>query len=678
VSRQPQRDTDARSPRSEAELRDAIRPRIAPFGAWRSSLPIELLVQGRVGLSEPRFAADGATLAWLESRAEEGGRTVLVRWSEVDGLSDISPAGMNVRDRVHEYGGGAALVAGDLVVVSDFATGRLHRVRPDRSAEPITPDGPFRYADLVLDGGRARLLAVREDHSGPGEARNEIVALWLDGSLAVDVLATGRDFYAAPRPSPDGSSLAFLAWDHPNLPWDGTELFVARIRANGTLDEPRRVAGSSSDWIAQPRWSPDGMLHFVAEPNGWMNLHRLRDGRVEAVPGGELEVEFAYPDWQFGMRNSAFAPDGSVLAIGRSRGTDRLYRFAPDGAMATLDLPFTELSGLDIAGNHVVILAAGPRSFYAVVRLDLETERWEELRRSVPAEVDPAAVSVPEPIEFPTAGHRTAYGLFYPPVNPAFEGPSGERPPLIVTSHGGPTSQAFGALNVVVQLFTSRGFAVLDVDYGGSTGYGREYRHRLEGQWGVCDVDDCVAGARWLVERGRVDGSRLAVRGGSASGYTTLCALAFRDEFSAGVSYFGIGDLLAFARETHKFESRYLDRLVGPLPAAEALYRERSPIRHADRIACPVLVLQGLDDRIVPPAEAERIVDALWERRIPHAYVEFEGEDHGFRKADSIIRSFEAELSFLAQVFGFGPADQIEPLAVEGIDAWRARRVATA
>ena len=649
-----------------------------PHGAWRSRLPIELLVQGRVGLSETRFDADGRALAWLESRAEEVGRSVLVRWSEEDGLRDVSPADMNVRDRVHEYGGAAALVHGDLVVVSDFATGRLHRVSPDRSSEPITPDGPYRYADLTLDPGRGRILAVREDHTAPGEARNEIVAVSLDGSATVTVLATGRDFYAAPRPSPDGSELAFLAWDHPNLPWDGTDLFVAPVAPDGRIGVARLVAGSAGDWIAQPSWSPDGVLHFVAEPTGWMNLYRLRDGRVEPVPGGALEAEFAYPDWQFGMRNYAFAPDGAIVAIGRSRGADRLYRLAPDGSATAIDLPFTELSALDVAGDRAVFLAAGPRSFYAVIRLDLATGRWAELRRSIPTEIDPATVSVPEPIEFPTTGDRTAFGLFYPPVNPSFSGLPGERPPLIVTSHGGPTAQAFGGLSIVTQLLTSRGFAVLDVDYGGSTGYGRDYRRRLEGRWGIVDVDDCVAGARYLAEQGRVDGARLAVRGGSASGYTTLCALAFRDEFSAGVSYFGIGDLLAFSRETHKFESRYLDRLVGPLPEAEASYRERSPIRHADRIGCPVLILQGLDDRVVPPAEAERIVDALWERRIPHAYVAFEGEDHGFRKADSIIRSFEAELSFFAQVFGFEPADEIEPLPIEGLDAWHARRAASA
>jgi dipeptidyl aminopeptidase/acylaminoacyl peptidase len=644
---------------------------IAPHGSWRSSLPIALLTQGRVSLSEPRFDVDGQTLAWIESRTEEGGRSVLVRWSDRDGPRDVSPPGMNVRTRVHEYGGAPALVHGELVVVSDFATGRLHRVGADRSSRPLTPDGPFRYADLVLDAGRDRLVAVREDHTGPGEAVSSIVAIPLDGSGDVLALAGGCDFYSAPRISPDGASLAFLAWDHPNLPWDGTELLVAPILADGSLGEGRRVAGSAADWISQPRWSADGVLHFVAEPGGWMNLHRL-DGET-AVPLTSIEAEFAYPDWQFGFRSYAFAADGAIVAVGRSRGADRLYRIGPEGRATVIELPFTELSAVDVAGHAAVLLAAGPRSFYAVVRVDLRTGAWEEIRRSTPAVIEPDAISPPESIEFPTTGGRTAFGLLYRPTNPDFEAPPGERPPLVVTSHGGPTAQAFGGLTVAVQLLTSRGFAVLDVDYGGSTGYGRDYRRRLEGQWGVVDVDDCVAGACYLAERGEVDGARMAVRGGSSSGYTTLCALAFRDVFSAGVSYFGIGDLLAFARETHKFESRYLDRLVGPLPASAATYRERSPIRFADRIGCPVLVLQGLDDRIVPPAEAERIVDALWERRIPHAYVAFEGEDHGFRKADSIIRSFEAELSFYAQVFGFEPADPIEPVAVEGLDAWRAR-----
>ncbi len=650
-------------------------PTVAPYGSWVSPFGIDLLVTGRVSLAEVRFDGPDA-LVWIESRPDDGGRQTLVRWSGAQGARDISPEGMNVRSRVHEYGGAPALVDGDLVVVSDFATGRLHRVAADRSSEPLTPDLAWRFADLVHDQPRNRLVAVREDHTAGGEAVNALVTIGLDGSGRVDVLAAGRSFYGAPRLSPDGSHLAFLAWDHPNMPWDGTELFVAPVVEGGLLGSLERVAGSPSDWVSQPRWSPDGVLHFVAEPTGWMNLHRWVDGQVEAVT--DVEAEFAYPDWQFGYRNYAFAADGTVLAIGRSRGQDRLHRIEPGSSPEPVDLPFTELTSIDIEGDRAVLLGAGPAAFSSVVLLDLHHGAPEIVRASSSATFDPRQISPPETIEFPTTGDRTAWGLFYRPTNPGFRGPDGQRPPLIVTSHGGPTAQAFGGLAIAVQLFTSRGLAVLDVDYGGSTGYGRDYRRRLEGEWGVVDVDDCVAGARFLAERGDADDDRLAIRGGSASGYTTLCALAFRDVFGAGISYYGIGDLLAFARETHKFESRYLDRLLGPLPAAEEIYRERSPNGYADQIRCPVLILQGSEDRVVPPAEAERIVDALRERQIPHAYLLFDGEDHGFRKADSLIRAFEAELSFLAQVFGFAPADPVQPIPVAGLDGSRGGRASGA
>ncbi|MDQ6796067.1 MAG: prolyl oligopeptidase family serine peptidase [Chloroflexota bacterium] len=643
---------------------------LSPYGSWQSPFGIDLLVAGRVGLGESRFDSDGRALVWLENRPEEDGRQALVRWKADGGPRDISPPGMNVRDRVQEYGGAPYLVAGDLVVVSDFETGMLHRVAADRTSEVITPEGEYRYADLELDRHRNRLTAVREDHSAGGEAVTTIVAIPLDGSREVTVLVRGRTFYAAPRVSPDGASLAYLTWDHPNLPWDGTELFVAPIDAAGGVGAGKLVAGSASDWIAQPRWSPEGVLHFVAEPNGWMNVQRWRDGRVE--PLAEMEAEFAFPDWVFGLRNYGFGPEGDVIAIGRSGGADRLYRLRAGAPPRTVDVPFTELGRIDVAGDSAFLLAAGPRSFEALGLLDLRDGTWRTVRSSSPADFDPAAVSEPEMVEFPTTGDRTAHGLFYRPVNPAFQGPAGERPPLMVTSHGGPTAQAFGGLSVQTQLFTSRGFAVLDVDYGGSTGYGRDYRKRLEGEWGVVDVDDCVNGARYLAGRGDVDERRMAIRGGSASGFTTLAAITFRDVFGAGISYFGIGDLLSFAKETHKFESRYLDHLLGPLPEAADTYRARSPVLHAELIRCPVLILQGLEDRVVPPTEAERIVDALWEQRVPHAYIAFEGEDHGFRKATSITRSFEAELSFLAQVFRFEPADPIERLEVVNLPATRA------
>jgi dipeptidyl aminopeptidase/acylaminoacyl peptidase len=643
----------------------------APYGAWPSPFPIELLTAGAATFGE--VGAAGGRRWWLEGRPEEGGRQVLVR-RELDGsLTRLSPEGFNVRSRVHEYGGGAALVAGDLVVVSEFATGRLHRIVVPAVTEPLTPDGrAWRFADLSLDAARNRLLAIREDHEPAtlerhGQADNTVVAIDLaDG--AVTVLAAGSDFVAAPRLSPDGRQLAWLRWDHPNLPWDGTELVLADLDAAGRPANERVVAGSPADWIAQPRWSPRGVLHLAAEPDGWMNLFRLGPGERLARVSEPIAAEFAVPDWVFGLANVAFAADGSVLAVGRSRGRDRLYRIAVDGAATAFDLPFTEIGYLAVDGGQAVFRAAAPDRPWAIVELDLAGGDWRELRRSTTLEVDPADASIGQAVEFPTEGDRTAFGILYRPTNAAVTGPAGALPPLIVTSHGGPTAQASTAFSIQTQLFTSRGLAVLDVDYGGSTGYGRDYRKRLEGQWGVVDLADCVAGARWVAAQGIAAGDQLAIRGGSASGYTTLCAVTFSDAFSAGTSSYGIGDLETFAKQTHKFESRYLDRLIGPYPERRDLYHDRSPLNFTDRITCPVLILQGAEDRIVPPAQAEQIVDALWERHLPHAYVLFAGEDHGFRSGANIIGAFEAELSFYGQVFGFEPADAIEPIEVTFLD----------
>ena len=645
---------------------------VAPFGSWASPFKIERLTDRVVFLSEPR-ATNGVTY-WLEGRPDEEGRQVLVRRNADGSMTRLTPPGFNARSRVHEYGGAASLISGDLIVVSDFVTGRLNRVVAPEQVEPLTPERAWRYTDAIHDVARNRLIAVREDHEEEtvathGEWNNDLVAIDL-ATGDVSVLAAGSDFYAAPRLSPDGTKLAWLEWHHPNLPWDGTELNLASVAADGTLGEARIVAGSRSDWISQPRWSPDGVLHFVAEPEGWMNHFRLVDGKIETVTS--FEAEFAPPDWLFGYVDYEFMADGGMLAIARTGGRDQLVKVDPDGALSPIDLPYTEMQWLSVDGDRIVLRGAGPARPACVIEID-RTGAVTELRLGTPNVPDREDVSIPEHIEFPTTGDRLAYGNFYPPTNRSFVGPAGELPPLIVTSHGGPTSGAFSGLQTGLQLFTSRGYAVLDVDYGGSTGYGKEYRRRLEGEWGIVDVDDCVAGARYLAEQGLVDGERLAIRGGSASGFTTLAALAFTDEFDAGCTYFGIGDLRAFVQDTHKFESRYLERLVGPWPEARQLYLDRSPSLHADRITAPVLVQQGAEDKIVPQAEGERIVDALFERRVPHAYLLFKGEDHGFRGHDAIIRSFGAELSFYAQVFGFEPADDIEPLEIQFLDESRVR-----
>ena len=649
--------------------------RSAPYGSWESPFPIELLAKGAVTFGE--IGAKDGVRWWFEGRADEGGRQVLVRRERDGTLTRLSPEGFNVRSRVHEYGGGAYLIDGDIVVVSDFATGRLHRIPEPGRLEPLTPDAAaWRFADLVLDRARGRILAIREDHEpdtvrAHGEPENAVVAIDLDDG-SVEVLVSGSDFFAAPRLSPDGSQLAWLRWDHPNLPWDGTELVLADLDDGGRPTNERIVAGSPSDWIAQPRWSRDGRLHFAAEPDGWMNLFRHEADGTATRASQPLELEFAFPDWVFGITNYGILDDGTILAIGRGGGRDRLLRIDPDGSTTPLDLPFTELGYVAVDGDKAVFRAAAPDRPWGVYELELGGGALTRLSNPPTIEVDPADAALGELVEFPTDGDRTAFGILYRPTSRTSQGPADALPPLIVTSHGGPTAQASTAFSMLIQLFASRGFAVLDVDYGGSTGYGREYRKRLEGEWGVVDLADCVAGARWLAEQGIVDGTQLAIRGGSASGYTTLCAVTFSDAFSAGTSYFGIGDLETFMKETHKFESRYLDRLVGPYPERKDLYHARSPLNFADRISCPVLILQGAEDRIVPPAQAEQIVDALWERRLPHAYVLYPGEDHGFRSAANIIGAFEAELSFYGQVFGFTPADPISPLEVQflgGADA---------
>ncbi len=646
---------------------------IAPYGSWVSPFPIERLTDGVVFVSEVRGA--GGVRWWLEGRPEEQGRQVLVRRDPAGTITRLTPEGFNARTRVHEYGGAATLVSGDLVVVSEFTTGRLHRVSAPGELVPITPDKDWRFADMVHDVEHARLYAVRENHEpdaveANGEWVNDLVAIEL-ATGEIEVIASGADFYAAPRLSPDGRTLVWLEWRHPNLPWDGTELKMAAVGHGGELGPATTVAGSAGDWISQPRWSPDGVLHFVAEPDGWMNLCRYRGGAVEAF--APMAVEFASPDWIFGNAEYAFLPDGGILAVGRSGGRDHMYRIDADGAWTTIDLPYTEIGSISTDGDIAVLRAVSPFEPAVVVDVSASTCEITVLRRATPFIADRADVSAARHVEFPSTGARTAYANYYAPHSAQFRPPDGELPPLIVTSHGGPTAAAFSGWATGVQLFTSRGYAVLDVDYGGSTGYGRDFRKALNLEWGIVDVDDCVAGAEWLVAQGLADPARLAIRGGSASGFTTLAALAFRRTFSAGTTYFGIGDLRAFVKDTHKFESRYLEGLVGPWPETEQRYLDRSPSLHAEKIVAPVLVEQGAEARVVPPSEAERIVDALWERRVPHAYLLFPGEDHGFRGRDAIIRSFGAELSFYGQVFGFTPADEIEPIEIRFLDEFRGR-----
>ncbi len=642
-----------------------VQQQIAPYGSWKSPITSDLIVAESVGVMQ--IELDGEDIYWVEARPREAGRHVVVRRTHDGQRQDVTPPGFNARTRVHEYGGGAFAVCQGTVYFSHFDDQRLYR--QDRGAAPraITPAGDLRYADGVVDLQRGRLICVREDHSqSDREATNALIALALEGNALPQVLVSGNDFYASPRLTPDASRLAWLTWNHPNLPWDGTELWVAELANDGSVGASERVAGGSGESVFQPEWSPDGTLHFVSDRSGWWNLYRLRDGGVQAIK--PLPAEFGRPQWVFRQATYAFTgPDRIVCAFNR-RGIWHLGILHPgDGTLEELATPYVDFSYLRADGEQAVFVGGSEREASAVVRLDLTTRHFQVLRRTTEVSIESGYLSPPEALEFESEGGRRAYAFFYPPRNRDYLGPAHARPPLLVLSHGGPTSAATAALSLELQYWTSRGLAVLSVNYGGSTGYGRAYRECLNGQWGVVDVEDCVNGARALVQRDAVDGKRLAIRGGSAGGYTTLCALTFRDTFHAGASHFGLTDLEQFVQDTHKFESRYLDRLIGPYPERRDLFRQRSPVHHADRLLSPLIIFQGLEDKIVPPNQAELLVDALRKKGVPHAYLPFPGEQHGFRRAENIKRALDAELYFYSRVFGFSLAEPVAAVDIENL-----------
>ena len=638
---------------------------ISPYGSWKSPITSDLIVTGSVGLSQPRF--DGDDVYWIEMRPSEAGRNVIVKCDASKKTIDVIPVGFNARTRVHEYGGGDYVVRDGTVYFSNFSDQRLYMHRGgSESPQPLTSAGQMRYADAVIDAARGRLICVREDHTGSGEPVNTIVSVRVNqcddyGS----VLISGNDFYASPRLSPDGRHLAWITWNHPNLPWDGTELWLAEVQDNGSITEPRLIAGGASESIVQPEWSPDATLYFVSDRNGWWNICRL--GKQGIEPVCEMDAEFALPQWLFGMSSYDFASPDTIICTYVQNGFSKLATIdATSGKLTDIENDYSDIGFVRAAPGRAVFRAGSPEELTALVLFDLKTRETEILRRASDLDLDPAYISVPQTIEFPTENGLNAHAFLYLPKNADYRGPANELPPLIVKSHGGPTSAASSALSLSMQYWTSRGFAILDVNYGGSTGYGRAYRNRLEGQWGVVDVDDCVNGARYLVERGLVDPRRLIITGASAGGYTTLCALTFRNLFNAGASHFGVSDAEALARDTHKFESRYLDRLLGPYPEQRQIYFERSPINFADQLSCPVIFFQGLEDKMVPPNQAEMMVQALKRKGIPVAYVAFPGEQHGFRQAQNIRRSLDGELYFYSRVFGFELSDEVEPVEISG------------
>ncbi len=640
-------------------------PKVAPYGSWQSPITSDLIVKGSIGVGA--VALDREDVYWLEMRPSEGGRSVIVRRTPDGSAADVTPKPFNARTRVHEYGGGDYTVADGTVYFSNFDDQRLYVQEQGSEPRALTPEAAMRYADAVVDPLRRRLVCVREDHTGGGEAANAVVSISLEDGSEAQVLASGNDFYSSPRLSPDGGRLAWLAWNHPNMPWDGTELWVGEFAADGSLTNTELVAGGVEESIFQPEWSPDGTLYFVSDRSGWWNLYRRSEGG-EAEPLHEMAAEFGMPQWVFGISMYAFESAETIVCSYIERGSSRLARLdTRAGRFEKIETPYTDISSLQVAPGVAVFRGGSPTGPASIVRLDLRTGEAEVLRRSNELKIDPGYFSVPEAIEFPTEDGKTAHAFFYPPRNKDFVAPDGEKPPLLVKSHGGPTSAATTTLALGIQYWTSRGIGVLDVNYGGSTGYGREYRRRLNDRWGIVDVDDCANGARYLVERGLADGERLMITGGSAGGYTTLCALTFRDVFKAGASHYGVSDCEALATETHKFESRYLDRLIGPYPERADLYRERSPLHYVGQLSCPVIFFQGLEDKIVLPNQAEMMVDALRAKGLPVAYVPFEGEQHGFRRAENIKRALDGEIYFYSRIFGFELADAVEPVPIENL-----------
>jgi dipeptidyl aminopeptidase/acylaminoacyl peptidase len=619
---------------------------------------------------------DDSGVYWTEGRPTEGGRIVLVHRSPDGAVREVTPAPFNVRSRVHEYGGGAFTVVDGVAFFANFADQHVYRADPGAEPRAVHAHPGLRFADFAADRVRSRLIAVCEDHTaaaGPGGAAgaqaaqpvNTLAALGMDGGEPV-TLVSGNDFYASPRVSPDGTRLAWLTWNHPNMPWDGTELWVGEFGPEGLITGARCVAGGKAESIFQPEWSPEGTLYFVSDRTGWWNLYRL-DGE-QAVALHPMDAEFGVPQWSFGSSTYAFTGPQQLLCAYSSEGLWHLATLdAATGAFTPSAAPYTHIADVQALGGQAVFLAGSPTEASAFIQMDLATGARTILRQAFDLAVDPGYLSLPQPVAFPTEGGLTAYGIYYAPVNRDYAPAAGEKPPLIVLSHGGPTSSFPVGLSLEVQYWTSRGFGILQVNYGGSTGYGRAYRERLKGQWGIVDVDDCANGARYLVDRGLADGRRLIIRGGSAGGYTTLAALTFRDVFSAGASFFGVSDLETLATDTHKFESRYLDSLAGPYPEAREVYYSRSPIHFTDRLSCPIIFFQGLDDKVVPPSQAEAMVAVLEAKGLPVAYVPFEGEGHGFRRAENNRRALEGQLYFFGQVFGFTPGEDVEPVTIRNL-----------
>ncbi len=645
---------------------------IAPFGTWTSPLTASAVTGAARALET--VMADAGTIYVVEMRPDENGRSAIIRIRPDGTRDELLPSGFSARSRVHEYGGGAMCAHLGTVFFVNDKDQRIWRVRPGDEPRAVTPEGPLRFADLIVDERRERLIAVCEDHAPVAngtakEPANRLVAIDLTGAGTIDTLFAGSDFVAHPRLSPDGRRLAFVAWDHPNMPWDATNLCIGTFSSSGRMIDVETVIGAEAGHSnVQPAWSDDGTLWFCSDASGWWNLWRRNGRALECV--APVEAETGGPAWNFGRSQFVVTGPGEVIAVQTREAVDFLVRLdLATGIYHPIPTPFTAIHALRRCGQRVVFAAASPQAEHAAYALDPASLAYDCLHEPTPPRLAPDHVSTPQAISFPTRAPdgtaREAHAFYYPPNNPAFNAPAGEKPPMIVTVHGGPTAATQPVFMLWRHYWTTRGFAILDVNYAGSTGYGTAYRKRLNGQWGVADVEDVVAAARHAGKTGLTDPDRIAVLGGSAGGFVVLAGLAFHDVFKAGINLFGVSDLQLLAAESHKFESRYCDLLVGPLPQAEAIYRARSPLTRIDGIKEPLLILQGLDDKVVPPNQSELIYEGVKKAGTPIAYLAFEGEGHGFRRAATRERALTAELYFLGRVFAINPADNLEPVVID-------------
>jgi len=645
-------------------------PKIATFGSWKSPITSDLIVSKTIGLGS--IIIDGNNIYWLEKRPQEKGRSLIVGYFgdkpkvavSPRNIKNITPAPLSVRSKIHEYGGGAYTVVADTIYFSNYADGRIYQQVLNQSPQPLTNKLHQRYGDIIVDVYRNRLICVCEDRPSPEkEAKNSIISIdVITGKIST--LVEGADFYSSPRLSPDGKQLAWLSWNHPHMPWDSTYLWLGNINNDGTIDRPELIVGGEEESICEPKWNDDGQLYFASDRTDWWNLYRRNNkGEIEILH--EMASEFAYPHWVFGLSTYAMKGDRLICAYSNNGSWHLGEIDLKTKKFQEINSRYTNIADVQITNDGCAVFVAGtPTETTAIVKLDLKAGKEQILKRTGDLIIDSGYLSLPEAIAFPTANNLTAHAWYYPPTNQDYQAPPQELPPLIVKSHGGPTAAASVDLNLRIQYWTSRGFGYLDVNYGGSIGYGRQYRQRLDGKWGIVDVDDCVNGAKYLVDRGRVDGDRLVITGSSAGGYTTLAALTFRNIFKAGASYYGISDLEILAKDTHKFESRYLDRLIGKYPEDLAIYKERSPIYYPEKLNCPVIFFQGLKDQVVPPNQAEMMFNAIKAKGLPVAYVTFEQEAHGFRISENIKKAIDSEFYFYAQIFGFQPAESIEPVEI--------------